>query len=202
MSVGVLARIQTWPIPLQRALAVTALSLCALMATALVIVPAHTVFRAHDAWAQEAQRALAQHRGRLAEAPMLEQWQVALTATPAEARLLSARKGETPVEILTALVRGAFARAGVLDVNVKPLGAAPPEHVGAALNAYRVQATSTVSADALARVLKEIGASTTYLRVLALSATSPPQQHTEQNPPIVLTLEIAGFSAGANGSAQ
>lgn len=173
----------------QRAIAVLLIPATLMLTHVLVVWPIWHMYQSQVQWREDAARLLAQRRGmseiaavvreRLDTLPQLQIWQRLFRTTAVVA---------LQAEVNSALT-GARARPQSFEpLETKPLG--PLQKIG-----VRIVAPMTI--DQLRDVLVRIEGLSHLVRIEQLLINAPPLQSPDQNPTLVVTMDVVGYAIDA-----
>jgi len=186
-------RLNKLPTQVQRAVAVLLLPAALVLIIAGVIWPMWQVSQSQAQWRDDATQLLAQRRGlgdieaavrhQLEALPNLQSWQRLFRTTAGTSAVIAVQ-----TEISTALSDAGARPQSFVPLEIAQLG--PLRKVG-----LRIVAPMTI--DQLRVVLVRIEGLTVLLRIEQLLVNAPPVQSADQNPTLVVTMDVVGYAIDA-----
>jgi Tfp pilus assembly protein PilO len=183
-------KIASRPLRLRRLLALLATLALVAMIWNLLLLPIAWVAASQERWRLEVSTHLARDKGHAALEADIRAQLAALPAASAWNHFYKIAPGEDAQARLQRDVTSLCAAAGAVVQAVVPLPAAD-EH-GLVRTGIRI--TTTVTADQLKALVGLIRDHPQYLRVEQLSVSAPQIQTAQQNPSLLVTLEVFGYS--------
>ncbi len=186
-------RIAALPLALRRVIASCLLLAAVLAVWGFVAVPLHWIVTSQDDWRSAARTELARARGWAARLPEARANVAGLSSRPVWKYFYRAGQGEDAGALIQGDVRTLCDGNGIAVQSVTTL---PAENVGR-LRKFGARVSLSANAEQLAKLVAALRQHTPYLRLERLTASSPQTQQADQNAPITLIADIAGYSAGA-----
>jgi Tfp pilus assembly protein PilO len=175
----------------QRSLAVLILAGLLACAWVLAAMPVKWLLTSQSSWRDSVQVELGRARGEAAALKALTEQSVAFPSAAIWQRLYGkGNSGIAGYAVQQDLTR-ICAAAGMQPQSVSLL---PSEKEGA-LTRHPVRLSMTGTADRFQAFLTQLRTNPRYLRVEKLTVTSPPSQRSDENAPLTVLADIAGFEA-------
>lgn len=181
-------RLQNAPLGVSRALALV-LAIAVPSLVALLVISPIAWLLSGDAWRAPAREQLAQDRAWAATAAQIDERLGALKTSAEWQRFYDARGADEGAAMLLTDLRGILGRGGVSATSAIQMeggASAPLPEIGA-------RVVAVMAAPQLKQVLQEIASHARFLEVHRLSVTAPPFQQANENPSLMVTLEVVGF---------
>jgi len=185
-------RLETRPRWMQRLLAVALVPGVLVVAWIAVASPLKWVLTSQSGWRESAGRELARARGEAATLKTLTERTAAFPSAAIWQRLYA--DSGTPGSAGTAVqqdVTRLLSSAGMAPLSVTLL---PSEQDGPLVR-HAVRVSMTGPADRFQAFLAQLRTSPRYLRMEKLTVTSPQSQRADENAPLTILADIAGFEA-------
>lgn len=178
-----------WPAWRQRALALLILAVGATFFWLAIARPMHWILGSQSQWRSDAGEELAAARGKVAREPKLRQQLADVQSSPLWQAFYTASDPHQVTPLIERDLSTLAAAAGTGPLTFAPLS----DRDQADYQGRGVRLTGSMTAAQLRVFAAALRASTHFLRVERLIASTPQKQERDSNPSIAVTMEVYGY---------
>jgi hypothetical protein len=179
----------------QRTVALLVVPLALLLIWGIVIWPVWRVYQSQRTWRTDAASALARHRGLI---DIEDEVRVQLNALPDSPGLQKLYRVQTPGAAVLALQSDISAALSAARTRAQTFTPLPPAQIGS-LQQVGLRVVATMRIDQLSELLRQVDQLPHFLRFQQLLVNAPVEQLPDENPTLVVTLDIVGFAISGEG---